>query len=105
VLALNKIDRMDHAPALDALVARREGVGISAVTGQGLPDLLKAIDRVLPVSGAITLRIPHNDGAALALCYERGRVLARVDEPQHVVVDVELPQAWAGSLAGYRVLN
>jgi len=105
VLALNKVDRMDHAPALDALETRREGVGISAVTGQGLPDLLKAIDRILPVSGAVTLRIPHNDGAALALCYERGRVLARVDEPQHVVVDVELPQAWAGSLAGYRVLN
>jgi GTPase len=105
VLALNKVDRMDHAPALEALVARREGVGISAVTGQGLPDLLKAIDRVLPVSGSMTLRIPHNDGAALALCYERGRVLGRVDGPEHVVVDVELPQAWAGSLAGYRVLN
>jgi len=105
VLALNKIDRLEHGPALEALTARREGVGISAVTGQGLPDLLKAIDRVLPVSGAITLRIPHADGAALALCYERGRVLARVDEPQHVVVDVEMPQAWAGSVAAYRVLN
>jgi GTP-binding protein HflX len=105
VLALNKIDRMEHGPALEALTARREGVGISAVTGQGLPDLLKAVDRVLPVSGAMTLRIPHGDGAALALCYERGRVLARVDEPQHVVVDVELPPAWAGSVAAYRVLN
>jgi len=105
VLALNKIDRMDHAPALEALVSRRDGVGVSAVTGQGLPDLLKAIDRVLPVSGALTLRIPHNDGAALALCYAHGRVLARVDEPDHVVVDVELPQAWTGSVAPYRVLN
>src|SRR5436309_3635340 len=105
VLALNKIDRLEHGPALEALTARRDGVAISAVTGQGLPDLLKAIDRVLPVSGAITLRIPHTDGAALALCYERGRVLARVDEPQHVVVDVEMPQAWAGSVAAYRVLN
>ena len=105
ILALNKVDRVEHASALDALVARREGVGVSAVTGQGLPDLLKAIDRVLPASGAITLRIPHNDGAALALCYERGRVLGRVDEAQHVVVDVELPPAWAGSLTGYRVLN
>jgi GTPase len=105
VLALNKIDRVDHPPALDALVARREGVGISAVTGQGLPDLLKAIDRVLPVSGVLSLRIPHNDGGALALCYERGRVLSRLDEPQHVVLDVELPEAWAGSVAAYRVLN
>ena len=55
--------------------------------------------------GAVTLRIPHEDGAALALCYERGRVLARVEEPRHVVVDVQLPGAWLGSLAGYRVLN
>jgi GTP-binding protein HflX len=105
VMALNKIDRVDHPPALDALAARREGVGISAMTGQGIPDLLKVIDRVLPVSGPITLRIPHHAGAALALCYERGRVLGRVDEPGHVVVDVELPQAWVGPLAGYRVLN
>jgi GTP-binding protein HflX len=104
-VALNKVDRMDHAPALDALVSRREGVAVSAATGEGMPDLLKAIDAVLPLSGTITLRIPHGDGAALALCYERGRVVGRVDEPQHVVVDVELPRAWAGSLASYRVLN
>jgi GTP-binding protein HflX len=105
VMALNKIDRVDHPPALDALAVRREGVGISAVTGQGIPDLLKAIDRALPLTGAVTLRIPHGDGAALALCYERGRVLGRVDEPQHVVLDVELPEAWTAPLAGYRVLN
>jgi GTPase len=86
-------------------VARRGGVAVSAVTGDGLPELLKAIDAALPVGGAVTLRIPHEDGAALALCYERGRVLARVDEPRHVVVDVQLPGTWLGSLAGYRVLN
>jgi hypothetical protein len=32
-------------------------------------------------------------------------VLARVDEPQHVIVDVQLPGSRLGSLAGYRVLN
>jgi GTP-binding protein HflX len=105
VLALNKVDRMDGGRGLDALVVRRQGVAISAATGSGLPDLLKAIDAALPVGGAVTLRIPHGDGAALAFCYERGRVVARVDEPDHVVVDVELPGTWLGSLAGYRVLN
>jgi GTP-binding protein HflX len=105
VLALNKVDRMDGGRGLDALVVRRQGVAISAATGSGLPDLLKAIDAALPVGGAVTLRIPHGDGAALAFCYERGRVVARVDEPDHVVVDVQLPGAWLGSLAGYRVLN
>ena len=105
VLALNKVDRMDGGRGLEALVVRRQGVAISAATGSGLPDLLKAIDAALPVGGAVTLRIPHGDGAALAFCYERGRVVARVDEPDHVVVDVQLRGAWLGSLAGYRVLN
>jgi len=105
VLALNKVDRMDAGSGRDALVARRDGVALSAATGEGVPELLKAIDAALPVGGAVTLRIPHGDGAALALCYERGRVLARVDEPAHVVVDVQLPGTWLGPLAGYRVLN
>jgi GTP-binding protein HflX len=105
VLALNKIDRTEGGRGLEALVARRDGVAISAATGEGLQELLKAIDAALPMDGTVTLRIPHEDGASLALCYERGRVLARVDEPQHVVVDVQLPGSRLGSLAGYRVLN
>jgi GTP-binding protein HflX len=105
VLALNKIDRTEGGRGLEALVARRDGVAISAATGEGLPELLKAIDAALPMGDTVTLRIPHEDGASLALCYERGRVLARVDEPQHVIVDVQLPGSWLGSLAGYRVLN
>ena len=67
--------------------------------------MLKTIDAALPASGTVTLRIPHGDGAALALCYERGRVVGRVDEAQAVVVDVELPSTWLGQLAAYRVLN
>jgi GTP-binding protein HflX len=105
VLALNKVDRTEGGRALEALVTRRQGVAISAATGKGLPDLLEAIDGLLPPGGAVTLRIPHEDGAALALCYERGRVIARADEPRHVVVDVQLPEAWLGSLSEYRVLN
>jgi GTP-binding protein HflX len=105
VLALNKVDRTEGGRGLEALVARRDGVAISAATGEGVQELLKAIDAALPSGGAVTLRIPHTDGAALALCYERGRVLARVDEPQHVVVDVQMPGTWLGSLAAYRVLD
>jgi GTPase len=105
VFALNKVDRMESGRPLDALAARQDGVAISAVTGDGLPELVKAIEALLPAADAVTLRIPHADGAALSLCYERGRVLARADEPQHVVVDVEMPGSWLGPLAGYRVLN
>jgi 50S ribosomal subunit-associated GTPase HflX len=69
-------------------------VAISAATGDGVPELVKAIEAALPAAGAVTLRIPHADGAALSLCYERGRVLARADEPQHVVLDVGSRRGW-----------
>jgi GTP-binding protein HflX len=105
VLALNKIDRVGPGRSLDAMIARRGGVGISAVSGAGLPDLLKAIEAALPANGTVTLRIPHGDGAALALCYERGRVVGRVDDAQAVVLDVELPGTWLAQVADYRVLN
>jgi len=96
---VDDIDRVRRLPSLQlAGSPERRTLDLNALSAMVSPALA-------PVSGAVTLRIPHNDGAALALCYERGRVLARVDEPQHVVVDVELPPAWAGPLAGYRVLN
>jgi GTP-binding protein HflX len=75
VLALNKIDRREGPVA--PLVARRGGVTISAATGEGIDEFLAAIDAALPAGGTVTLRIPHADGPALALCYERGRVRAR----------------------------
>jgi GTP-binding protein HflX len=101
VLAMNKVDRLDTDPT--ALVARRDGVGISAAAGTGLDTLLAAIERALPPVGSLTLRIPHADGAALAHCYERGRVLARRDGPGYVELDVDLPIGLLRALARYRV--
>jgi GTP-binding protein HflX len=103
VLALNKIDRLDEAQAGAVMAGRRAAVAVSAVTGEGIETLLDAIEKALPASAALTLRIPHGDGAALALCYERGRVLSRVNEPGFVTVEVELPRPVLASLAPYRV--
>ena len=102
VLALNKIDRLDEAQAGAVLAGRRAAVALSASTGQGLEALLDAIEKALPVARGITLRIPHGDGATLALCYDRGRVLNRVDEPGWVTLEVELPPAALPAVAAYR---
>ncbi len=104
VLALNKIDRLAGLVAAP-LAARRGGIAVSAVTGAGIEDLLAAIDAALPAGSTMTLRIPHTDGPALALCYERGRVLARADEPDAVRIDVELPRRFLGALARYRLVE
>jgi len=103
VLALNKVDRLDEAHAAAVLAGRRSAVALSAATGEGVETLLDAIEKALPVSGAVTLRIPHGDGAALALCYERGRVLTRADTPGHVTLEVELAGPALAALGAYRV--
>jgi len=96
LLAFNKMDRVEGD-----LGARHGGVPISATTGSGIEELLKAIDGALPATVAVTLRIPHADGTALALCYELGRVLARTDEPDAVRLEIELPARLRGRLAPY----
>jgi len=103
VLVMNKIDQLETDPAV--LAARQDAVAISAADGTGLETLLAAIERALPPVGSLTLRIPHAEGAALALCYERGRVLARRDTPGHVELDVDLPIGLLGALARYRVAD
>jgi len=101
ILALNKIDRLETDPGV--MAAREGAIAISAADGIGIDQLLAAIERSLPPVGSLTLRIPHGEGASLALCYERGRVLARRDMPGHVELDVDLPVGLLGSLGRYRV--
>jgi GTPase len=104
LVVLNKLDRLEDPAVAAALARMRDGVAVSARTGEGIEELLVAIRQLLPrPGGPITLRIPHGAGAALASCYERGRVLTRADEPQHVRVEVELPPDVLGSLEAYRV--
>ena len=102
ILALNKVDRLENPRALDALVERARGVPLSAVSGVGIPELLARIEGVLrPQTPVVSLRIPYANGHALALCYQRGRVLARADEPAGVRLDVEIPAHLLGTLSPY----
>jgi GTPase len=102
VLVLNKIDRLEERHRVDAVLAERGGVAISAATGDGIAHLHAAVDSALPPFRPVSLRIPHGDGAALAACYARGRVLSRTDEDGHVNLEVELPPGLLPSLASYR---
>jgi GTP-binding protein HflX len=104
LLVFNKIDRLEERHVVDRVLASRGGVAVSAATGEGLERLRGAIDAALrPPDGAVRLRIPHGDGAALALCYERGRVVARGDDSEHVELTVELPPGVRSTLTQYQV--
>ncbi len=104
LLVLNKIDRVHEPRAIDRLVEARGGVPVSAVTGEGFDHLRSTVEAALRrPGGAVTLRIPHGEGTALALCYARGRVLARTDDADHVRLEVELPPSLRDALASYRM--
>ena len=104
IVALNKVDRLEADAALGHLVARFNGVAISARTGQGVNTLLERIDLTFrPRVERMRLIIPYRDGPALALCYDRGRVLERADLPEGIRVEVEVPRRLATQLAPYRL--
>jgi GTPase len=104
IVVLNKVDRLEDPRELDALVERFAGAPLSAATGRGVAELLARIDQALrPLASVVRLRIPYANGDALALCYGRGRVLARLDEPSGVCLDVELPVHLVTAVSSYRV--
>ncbi|MFQ5896713.1 MAG: GTPase HflX [Candidatus Methylomirabilia bacterium] len=104
ILVLNKVDQVDGGNGLRALVEEFRGTPLCALSGAGISELLSRIGLALRVRvGHATLRIPYADGPTLALCYERGRVLRRADEPTGIRIEVELPIPLLGAVSGYRI--
>ena len=59
-----------------------------------METLLERIDQMFrPRVERMRLLIPYRDGPALALCYDRGRVIERADLPEGIRVEVEVPRA------------
>ena len=93
----NKVDLLsaDERDRLEAAAARRSNATCgSARTGDGLDDLLAALDR--QVSGArriVALEIDHDDGERLAWLYRHGTVLDRREVGGRTFVRVALAPA------------
>jgi len=90
---LNKIDLLDPA-ARKGLVKRNGPVGpiaISALSGEGISDLLERVDSVLAESSTtLRLKLDPSDGAGLAWAYEHGRVTARLDRGKSLRLSVSV---------------
>ncbi len=84
----NKIDLLDAEPAANG------GIPVSAVTGQGVEDLLKTLDVALSQSRqACEFVLPPDDGAAIAWLYRHGDVQRREDGDDRVTLTVALDPA------------
>jgi GTPase len=93
----NKIDLLspEARAVLDKQLERRIGaVAVSALTGEGLADLTRAIARQLSrPTDAVRLSVPLSHGADLAWLYANGQVLSREDDEASAHLLVQLDPA------------
>ena len=87
LLVFNKIDLLDDAERRRVLVGRRDAVGISAETGEGLDELRNRIavefERTLE---PMELLLPYSEGARLTELYELAGDLEREESAEGVLV-------------------
>ncbi len=102
---LNKVDLLtaEQRESLDHGASRVPDTGpvlVSAMTGQGMDELLRRIDVALPVDPVVTLslRLPLAEGRTLALIHALGRVLRSAVEDSHMAMDAEVPVSIAKRL-------
>jgi GTPase len=93
VTALNKIDQLPGAEEIDLSEAGLpNSVPISALTGQGMPELLGRLERVLDEDMAlIDVLLPYQRGDLLGLIHQRGMVLSETHKENGTAVVARVP--------------
>jgi GTP-binding protein HflX len=99
---LHVFDKIDllSPPEAAAMRSSDGNVFVSAERATGLPELLRRIDKAMPVDPTVRvrLRLPLSDGRSRALVHARGRVLrSRVLDSQ-MWIEAELPESVARRL-------
>ena len=100
---LNKIDRLslEEREALANAAGGAEGpVLVSALTGEGIDELLRRMDAAMPTDPVMTLwiRLPLAEGRTLALIHALGRVLHTEIDDSHMRLQAEIPASIAKRL-------
>jgi len=103
----NKVDRLSPEQREQFTAAwsrtadgQEPPVFVSALTGEGLDELLRRIDLALPVDPLVklSLRMPLSEGRALALIHALGRVVQSQVSDSHMELEAEVPEAVARRL-------
>jgi len=107
---MNKIDLLgpDDRRTLASLVQAGRGLaamtvddpvraGISAVTGEGIDELMALMDEILTADRkSYTIRVGASDGAARAFLHEHGDVTATTEDGENAEFDVRLSEKTLG---------
>jgi len=102
---LNKIDRL-NAEEREAIATGAASAGegapilVSALTGEGIDELLRRMDAEMPIDPVLTLsiRLPLAEGRTLAMIHALGRVLHAEIDDSHMRLRAEIPASIATRL-------
>ena len=94
---LSKADRIDDERRAELAHRHRDGVLVSAVTGEGIEALVERIEEEFARSlRDVELLIPYDEGGRLAELHELAGDLEREETPDGVRVVARLPASLAG---------
>src|SRR5438552_14647820 len=102
IRVLNKVDRLssdEKATIAQSLNGTGNGTGddrvglVSAMSGEGLQELIRKMDAALPVDPTVTLslRLPLAEGRTLALVHALGKVFSSQVDDSHMQLEAEVP--------------
>jgi GTP-binding protein HflX len=121
ILVLNKMDQIESAASdtesqaqrVQSLMqrimgevkttARTEAIPVSARTGVGFAELLRAVDNALPLDPVSRqrFRIPAGEGSLIHFLHEHGKVLSSRYQDEILEVEAEVPESVKRRLSGY----
>lgn len=103
LVALNKIDKLpDPKKARQSLVDFPHAVALSAVTGDGILDLLNATNEQLFENYlSVSVLLPYEEGNLISIFHEQGQVERIENGPEGVMIQGRLPGRLLAQFASF----
>ncbi|OHD23450.1 MAG: GTPase HflX [Spirochaetes bacterium GWB1_59_5] len=104
LLVYNKIDKLADRGPLEAFSVAHDGaLFVSARTGEGLPELVKAIEsRLTADEDELTLRVPPADYAIVSLLYREGSILSEDHDGEATILRCKVPDRLLSRVERFR---
>lgn len=99
MIAFNKVDLLEEGQRRYLCRAYPDSAQVSALSAEGVDELLHLVEKRLASNGSVTLSIPAARGDIIAAVYRDGHVTGRILEEENILLRVSLP---IEKMEGYR---